>query len=106
MWPTMHQDPNVFRDPGKLTSSSERKYDKLMGRGFAENLAPRDHVSWRRARIYDAKKLNGIGLRHRRQNLFALRGTVRQMEARVGSVKVNAYRTRSGKSVKSYVRSR
>lgn len=105
MWPTMRQDPNVFRDPGKL-ASSERRYDKLTRSRFAEDLAPREHVSWRRARIYDAKKLKGVGLRHRRQNMFALRGTVRQMEARVGSVQVNAYRTRTGKSVKSYVRSR
>lgn len=108
MWPTMHQDPNVFRRPGGI-EYSERKYDKLTHTRIAEDLAPHDHVSWRRARIYDAMKLKGLGLRHRRQNMFALRGPVRQMEARIagpGKIPVKAYRTRSGKSVKSYTRSR
>ena len=107
MWPMSHSDPNVFRTAGG--SFSERRSNKLSGHGFAKDLPERERVSWRRARIYDAMKLRGVGLRHRRRNMFGLRGTVREMEARIagpGSIQVKGYRTRGGKTVRSYRRSR
>jgi hypothetical protein len=106
----VNPEADIYRPTGHpfRISGSERKWRKLNHQLIEEippdAMHPRN-PSWRKSRIYDAKNMAHLGLRHRRRNLMSLRATVRQMEARTGPYQVKGYTTRSGKRVRSYRRS-